>query len=610
MANYNSTNTGVNIDSTVNQIIDSTTDLNVDSNTLVVDKSTSRVGIGTDNPAVNLDLFASSGDAVQRIMSTSGNTAELQLLETSTDGFKMIYDGAANVMHIQSRYGDVDYPNKGISIKRDDGFVGIGDVSPSHKLTVAGDASFKANYIVNEQGRSNHVANTMSSPYYRFDGVDDIITVTDSPHLDGFTKFSITGSIYLEDSSQHGIVYKYTNAGQRAFSLYLNGNQKLSLVVSSDGTSGEEQVVTTALTVGSWNHFAVTFDNGTFLGYVNGAVSAVNGNFESHTSVHSGSDNMIIGDAQWAGYELQGSLSNLKIWNHELSAPEVKELYSGASVPFKYKGANQTDLVSGWSFSSGWSIYTGTINDADTFTTTGAGGPYHNTLFSNIVGKRYRYHIVGTTSGGNLGFYSGTTGGEMHELTSSGAFDITFEYTHIVGSLGGLYIRRSGAGETTITTFSITQIGAVAEYDGSGMGASRWDDKSGNELHGEVEGATVENAPADADSGLTYEEGTWTPLIGNFTLNSGTLAFTATYIKVGNLVTVSARQTGGNISWNAVTGHLTNLPFPAAVGDNGTFSNHSPTIGGDILLWTNSYIYFYQAGSSQTGLVFSGSYKV
>ena len=32
-------------------------------------------------------------------------------------------------------------------------------------------------YIVNEQGKTDHVANTMDSPYYHFDGVDDKITV-------------------------------------------------------------------------------------------------------------------------------------------------------------------------------------------------------------------------------------------------------------------------------------------------------------------------------------------------------------------------------------------------------------------------------------------------
>ena len=56
MANYDSTHTGATIDSAVSQVTDSTTDFNVDSNTLVVDKSANSVGIGTDSPSQQLDI--------------------------------------------------------------------------------------------------------------------------------------------------------------------------------------------------------------------------------------------------------------------------------------------------------------------------------------------------------------------------------------------------------------------------------------------------------------------------------------------------------------------------------------------------------------------------
>ena len=56
MANYTSTNTGANIDSAINQVIDSSTDLNVDSGTLVVDKSENKVGVGTTAPGQQLTV--------------------------------------------------------------------------------------------------------------------------------------------------------------------------------------------------------------------------------------------------------------------------------------------------------------------------------------------------------------------------------------------------------------------------------------------------------------------------------------------------------------------------------------------------------------------------
>ena len=44
------------MNSTVNQVTDGATDLNVDTNTLVVDKSENRVGIGTAAPTEALDV--------------------------------------------------------------------------------------------------------------------------------------------------------------------------------------------------------------------------------------------------------------------------------------------------------------------------------------------------------------------------------------------------------------------------------------------------------------------------------------------------------------------------------------------------------------------------
>ena len=115
----------------------------------------------------------------------------------------------------------------------------------------------------------------------------------------------------------------------------------------------------------------------------------------------------------------------------------------------------------------------------------------------------------------------------------------------------------------TIDDIYIYQIGAVAEYDGSGVGNSRWDDKSGNDLHGTVSGATVENAPADADSGLTYEEGTWTPALNR--VGAFTVSYTQQlgyYTKIGRKVSVD-----GRIVINAVAAqgssvnYISGLPF-------------------------------------------------
>lgn len=78
MANYTSTNTGANIDSAINQVIDSSTDLNVDSGTLVVDKSENKVGVGTAAPGQQLTVNNSTASsATQGVDSDYKPTMEL-----------------------------------------------------------------------------------------------------------------------------------------------------------------------------------------------------------------------------------------------------------------------------------------------------------------------------------------------------------------------------------------------------------------------------------------------------------------------------------------------------------------------------------------------------
>jgi len=171
-------------------------------------------------------------------------------------------------------------------------------------------------HIVNEQGRQDHVSNTMSSPYYQFDGINDIITVGDSPHLDGFTQFSISAKIYLSTLTHGGgIVKKFDTVGQKSFMLYYESTDgQLNLAVSSDGTNTEYQESIGGMTAGVWNDIAVTYDSGTFKAYINGVDVGVDANFSTQLSAFAGTDAMIIGDAVWTNYEIDGQIAGLKVW--------------------------------------------------------------------------------------------------------------------------------------------------------------------------------------------------------------------------------------------------------------------------------------------------------
>jgi len=155
------------------------------------------------------------------------------------------------------------------------------------------------------------------------------------------------------------------------------------------------------------------------------------------------------------------------------------------------------------------------------------------------------------------------TGIHTHEFTLSTT--PSHDDRWFIGEWGNTWIG-------TLTSVSIVQIGAVAEYDGSGAGEKIWGDKSGNDLHGTVSGATLENTPYD--SGTEYEEGTWSPVVsdGSTDMAMHSSADTGYYTKVGNLVTVSGLI--GTTSLNGLTSELiriTGLPFTVA-NDNAAYS--------------------------------------
>ena len=125
-------------------------------------------------------------------------------------------------------------------------------------------------------------------------------------------------------------------------------------------------------------------------------------------------------------------------------------------------------------------------------------------------------------------------------------------------------------------------------------------------------GITFNGDTAAANALDDYETGTWTPGIGNFTLNTGTLAYEATYVKIGKKVTVTAKQTGGTITWG--TGgiyYINGLPFSASAASRsiGTGAKLDGSVEWSLSPLTGNLWMLGVAGSSVTDLVFTVTYE-
>ena len=371
----------------------------------------------------------------------------------------------------------------------------------------------------------DHVSNTMPQPYYRFDGSNDEINIAndtdleiglnDFSHLIRF-RFNENGSWTVLCGSDQGSSKRWW-MGRQAASEFFHFKTGASASERNLSITNDQR---TLMEDGNWHTVIQSCDrDGTWAGYLDGVLlnSTTNHTDKSAETITTGQP-VDIGTSNNLGY-FDGEISTFQVWNKALTATEVKELYSGASVPYKYKGANQTDLVTNGDMSSAtnWTEWGDnvTIGSATcSFDSSGGSARLSQTIGAVVAGKRYRLDYEVTAVGGAASFIvedGNITTASVGLNASVGAHTVEFTSSTTSANPTRLMFRLTGGDATlSLDNAALTQIGAVAEYDGSGIASDKWLDKSGNDLHGTVSGATVENAPADADSGLVYEEGTWT----------------------------------------------------------------------------------------------------
>ena len=397
-----------------------------------------------------------------------------------------------------------------------DGNLGIGTNSPGSRLDLAN------GYMVKEQSRQNHISNTLQQPYYWFDGVDDYIDIGAVP-IDE-EPFSIFCWISIDGYSA-GNKFMFGNAGTvaQAFGLYASGSTyKLRFEATGTGTqvNGSEDIPHD----GTWHFVGVTLQkDGTLQFYVDGVAS---GGTSSYAKSYTASDDYYIGRDRTAYFK--GGIVNLSVHNLALSASEVKELYSGASVPFKYKEANSTNLVSNGTLASnitGWGVRTGAgtapVNSHDSGVGNTANGSIKvvlasdsancgvqmdTTYIASEVGKDYYlsawiYQASGSTKQFYVGFYDNLAWQYVAEFADvpTGVWTqlsgyLNLKKTHSQGTIRIISGNAGAAHTYWIDDIVMHRVGAVAEYDGSGSTESTWYDKSNNNLDGTISGTQLENS--------------------------------------------------------------------------------------------------------------------
>lgn len=358
-------------------------------------------------------------------------------------------------------------------------------------------------------------------PHMRFDGEDDYVGFSDPNDVDYITISAwikpavLSGSQYIVSSGRN----TGTPGGYHMF--LSDSTLQGDIWKSSDSSMVFSN--TLIVTVEEWQHVAFVFNGTDLIVYHNGV--AATPITIATDKIKNSPYNLTIGCLSYSPpsyFKFNGSICDVRIYNRALSANEVKALASGALPAFADVGASQTDLVTN---GEDWTGATGST-PPNNWSDTGSGTatyiirdntPVANfgdnkalelsvtsgskTLYQSVAqaGKRYRVSFVYRNLDGSSSSYValGSSSNKVTlQNTGISGDGVLFEQELLADGTDLKFFVDSG-GTLQIDHVEVIQIGCVAAYLPEGITPAQWQDASGNELHGSVNGAVPLNLPGN-----------------------------------------------------------------------------------------------------------------
>lgn len=176
----------------------------------------------------------------------------------------------------------------------------------------------------------------------------------------------------------------------RASLLYRTSSASVVAAIS-DGTNSTQYNMNMAVTENNWNHIVVTYSNKTLKFYLNGVyqksyTTTFDPNFSDITTFG-------VGAASNGAEKFTGYINDARIYDHALSAKEVKEISKGLICHYPLDGngigvpnlADNSATFSDWTAATGWTL--GTSDNGIkmySFSRTGATSNTWNRLVSTL----------------------------------------------------------------------------------------------------------------------------------------------------------------------------------------------------------------------------------
>jgi len=172
---------------------------------------------------------------------------------------------------------------------------------------------------------------------YDFDGVDDYIDFGNIYNFEYNVPFSCDFWIYI-DSSRSGTQTPYLSKRQaspnfRGWDFQHTGGNELFCTITNTNLTNQISVYGGSATFDSWTNLSFTYDGSTNASGVNiykdgvniGGLTVFRDNLNS-TIVSSTS--LKLGDSGAVASRLNGQISNVKIYNKDLTAAEIQQNYN------------------------------------------------------------------------------------------------------------------------------------------------------------------------------------------------------------------------------------------------------------------------------------------
>ena len=360
-------------------------------------------------------------------------------------------------------------------------------------------------------------------PSFKLDGASSEVIIPDDDDLDfGTGDFTIAVRAIVGDFVNNGSTYNsllgksHIVVGPGSFYvLAVMSDNKMRFILNS---TASQAVSDGAINDGKVHHIVGARSSGIIRLYVDGILQTDTGS--NSNSVTNG-DDLYIGNDGSSNRHLNSTIYDVSLFNRALSVDDIKALASGAPVDYADVGANQADLVTNgedWTGATGstppnnWgdsgpgtatyiirdNTPVANFGDDKALELNASGGS--KTLYQGVAqaGKRYRVSFVYRNLDGSSSSYValGSSDNKVTlQNTGISGDGIVFEQELLAdGTDLKFFVDTNGT--LQIDHVQVVLVGCVAAYLPDGITHAQWQDASGNELHGSVNGAIPLNLPS------------------------------------------------------------------------------------------------------------------